>query len=130
MTSDNPPPMVSILIPARNEAGRIVQCLESWPFSASRLWRGWRRDLSEEGFVKNAEHAPTLLNAAREVVNLPAHRKVRTGESITVVSPKGKVPFSSNDNWDSPPLISSPLLSRAIAKRTLDFLRKQARPGS
>jgi hypothetical protein len=32
------------------------------------------------------------------------------GEPITVALPKGTVPFSSNENWDSPPLIPSPIL--------------------
>jgi hypothetical protein len=35
---------------------------------------------------------------------------VRIGESITVVIRKGTVPFSSNENWDSPRLIHSPIL--------------------
>ena len=39
---------------------------------------------------------------------------LRTGESITVAFPKGTVPFSSNENWDSPPLIHSPVLIDAI----------------
>jgi len=37
---------------------------------------------------------------------------LRIGESITVAIAKGTVPFSSDENWDSPPVISSPLLSR------------------
>jgi hypothetical protein len=40
------------------------------------------------------------------------HRWLRIGESITVVIRKGTVPFSSNENRDSPPLIHSPMLSR------------------
>jgi hypothetical protein len=35
----------------------------------------------------------------------------RTGESITVGFPKGTIPFSPNENWDSPPLIHSPVLT-------------------
>ena len=35
----------------------------------------------------------------------------RIGETITVANPKGTVPFSSNENWDSPPLIPSPIPS-------------------
>jgi hypothetical protein len=50
--------------------------------------------------------------------------QLRTGESITVAFPKGTVPFSSNDNWDSPPLIHSPVLTVA---RSEDF-RLAARP--
>jgi cytochrome b6-f complex iron-sulfur subunit len=38
--------------------------------------------------------------------------RLRTGEEITVALPKGTVPFSSDKNWDSPPLIDSPALSQ------------------
>ena len=37
---------------------------------------------------------------------------VRTGESTTVAIGKGAVPFSSDENWDSPPVISSPVLAQ------------------
>ncbi len=37
---------------------------------------------------------------------------LRIGESISVALPKGTVPFSSNENRDSPPLTSSPILSQ------------------
>jgi hypothetical protein len=36
---------------------------------------------------------------------------LRIGESITVALQKGTVPFSSDENRDSPPLIYSPILS-------------------
>ncbi len=36
---------------------------------------------------------------------------IRTGKGITVALRKGTVPFSSNENWDSPPRIDSPALS-------------------
>ncbi len=38
-------------------------------------------------------------------------RTVRTGKGITIALRKGTVPFSSNENWDSPPLIDSPALT-------------------
>ncbi len=38
---------------------------------------------------------------------------LRIGKLITVAFQKGTVPFSSNENWDSPPLIDSPALSEA-----------------
>jgi WD40 repeat protein len=40
---------------------------------------------------------------------------LRIGESITVVIRKGTVPFSSNENRDSPPLIHSPMLICLVA---------------
>ncbi len=36
---------------------------------------------------------------------------LRIGKLITVAFQKGTVPFSSNENWDSPPLIASPALT-------------------
>ena len=37
---------------------------------------------------------------------------VRSGESITVAPWKGTVPFSSDENWDSPPVIFRSILSQ------------------
>jgi predicted dehydrogenase len=45
-------------------------------------------------------------------------QRLRIGESITVVIRKGTVPFSSNENRDSPPLIHSPMLTRRTLLRT------------
>ena len=51
---------------------------------------------------------------------------VRIGERITVAAWKETVPFSSNENWDSPRVIDSPILSNidiaaagAIIRRSL-----------
>ncbi len=53
---------------------------------------------------------------------------VNTGESITVALPKGTVPFSSDENWDSPPVVSSPILNADSAVRfvSLDELFRQS----
>ena len=46
------------------------------------------------------------LRRARHVRSVAS----RTGEETTVGFRKGTVPFSSNENWDSPPLVDSPVL--------------------
>jgi hypothetical protein len=48
------------------------------------------------------------LAASQDVHKVIPH--IRIGESITVALQKGTVPFSSDENRDSPPLIYSPIL--------------------
>jgi hypothetical protein len=45
------------------------------------------------------------------VISRVSKHTLRGGESITVLIRKGTVPFSSNENWDSPPLVHSPILT-------------------
>ncbi len=75
------------------------------------------RQQADDGFAR-----PVAGRSRREISDPAAgHRHaagiLRIGESITVVLRKGTVPFSSNENWDSPPLIHSPTLS-GTADRT------------
>jgi hypothetical protein len=53
----------------------------------------------------------------------------RIGERTSVALPKGTVPFSSNENRDSPPLIHSPILTcegvlRLAVSRRQSFARR------
>ena len=53
---------------------------------------------------------------------------LRIGERITVAAWKGTVPFSSNENWDSPRVIDSPILSgRRFRRPGLPARRHHAR---
>jgi YVTN family beta-propeller protein len=61
-----------------------------------------------------------LLAEGRHGMN-DRHR-LRTGETTTVALPKGTVPFSSNENWDSPPLDPAPVLSEQEMSDLVEFV--------
>jgi hypothetical protein len=61
-------------------------------------------------------NAANLVDTPRAVLPNDYHG-LRIGESITVAISKGTVPFSSDENWDSPPVIDSPPLTTTMGDR-------------
>jgi hypothetical protein len=73
------------------------------------------------GDIAESHDVYHFLRRIEEIVQKPIYNiavtpwfNLRTGEETTVAIRKGTVPFSSNENWDSPPLIDSPVLTPEI----------------
>ncbi len=76
-----------------------------------------------------SEDSSSSANPQSPIPNPSSHDDLRIGESITVALRKGTVPFSSNENWDSPPLIDLPILSprERLRRREADWIARRIR---
>ncbi len=77
MTCDNPPPMVSIIVPCRNEADWIARCLESI------LFNDYPRDRLEVLVVDGMSDDGTRTVAAKYVDQYPFIRLLENPRKIT-----------------------------------------------
>jgi hypothetical protein len=85
--------------PTMNESKAKVS-REGQPLFANRRW--FSEEFKRDAVRLVVDEAYSFKAAAQAV---------GSGERTTVALPKGTVPFSSNENRDSPPLIHSPILN-------------------